>query len=221
MLGKAKVTKLGGKAEPVAAAPKSLKFNGETARPAKIKPVKDDDPEKPHKGSLKKAKRKAEALRSELAETTEADLIAAMPAATAQEREHLEEYLHMFGRLRKLIRKAERTCLTVGSNSREYYALCALYSQQREIIADIRSVSDMSGQVATMDTNVIRPLVSAVGQNILDSMFQIRKVLIDCSRKEDTQDALHRLEGITNEQGKFLHAQYGTATEKVSSILLG
>ncbi len=192
----------------------TVKFKGERAVATVVE-------EKPHKGSVSKAKKKVAKLREEIPESIEVEVMDAMSTASSQEKQHLEEYLHMFKRLRKLIRKAEKTCLTEGSNSREYYALCALYSQQREIIADIRSVSDMSGQVASMDANVIRPLISSTGQNVLDSMFQIRKIIIECSAKDKTQDALHKLELITNEQGKFLQGQYASSIEKVSSILLG
>lgn len=185
--------------------------------------VAPDTEEKPHKSSLKKAKRKVERLREKAATdlTVISEALERVPTMASQEKRHLDEYMNMFENLSLLIRKAERVCLAEEVNSKEYYALSALMSQQREIIADIRSVTDMSGQVATMDTTVVRPLVSSIGQNVLDCMFQIRKIIIDCSDKDKTQAALHALEAITKEQGKFLQAQYATASDKVTSILLG
>jgi hypothetical protein len=188
--------------------------------------VKDSAPEaeeKPHKSSLAKAKRKAGKLKETLpaVRAMENEVAELMPNVSSQEARHLEEYLSMFESLHALIIKAEKVCLDEDSNSKEYYALCALMSQQREIIADIRSVTDMSGQVATMETSVIKPLVSNVGQNILDSMFQIRRIIIDCASKDKVQAALHLLEGVTKEQGTFLHAQYSQASDKVGQILLG
>lgn len=202
---------------------KPIRFNSSKTSTAAVEEKETKQPvqEKPHKSSLGKAKKKAKRLREEI--PSEEALLEQLPqlAPDSQEKIHLDEYLHMFRRLQRLVRKAEKTCLAENSNSREYYALCALYSQQREVIADIRSVSDMSGQVATLESSVIRPAISSIGQNVLDSMFQIKKVIMECSSPDKTQAALLAIEQITSEQGKFLQHQYGLAVDKVSSILLG
>ena len=123
------------------------------------KSTSSDEPEKEKKAkkkpSLEGAKSKALALQSQM--VSEQELVESMPAASSQEKQQIDEYLHMFRRLSKLIRKAEKQCMKSGQ-SRDYYALCTLMSQQREVIADIRSVTDMSGQVATLDENVLQPM---------------------------------------------------------------
>lgn len=177
-----------------------------------------ETPKKKKKGSVEGAKKKKDKLQAAI--TTDLALIENMPMASSQEKEQLDEYLHMFRKLAKLIRKAEKQCMKSGQ-SRDYYALCTLMSQQREVIADIRSVSDMSGQVAQLDTNMLQPMARSIGQNMLDGFYQIRKLIIETCRSEETQFALGKLNEITNEQGKYLQSQYSLANEKVSQIMLG
>lgn len=177
-----------------------------------------EEPKKKKKGSLDGAKKKKEKLQAAI--STDLALIENMPMASSQEKEQLDEYLHMFRKLAKLIRKAEKQCMKSGQ-SRDYYALCTLMSQQREVIADIRSVSDMSGQVAQLDTNMLQPMARSIGQNMLDGFYQIRKLIIETSRPEETQFALAKLNEITNEQGKYLQSQYSLANEKAAQIMLG
>jgi hypothetical protein len=179
----------------------------------------EDTPKKKKKKSLEGAKRKQAKLQAAI--TAElAEITSLPPAATSQEQQQLEEYLHMFRKLAKLIRKAEKQCMKSGQ-SRDYYALCTLMSQQREVIADIRSVSDMSGQVAQLENNVLQPMIRSVGQNMLDSFYQIKALIVNTSKPEETQFALNKLNDITTEQGKFLQMQYQNAVERMSQIMLG
>jgi hypothetical protein len=173
---------------------------------------------KTEKGSLEGAKRKKEKLQAAIA--TDLALIENLPAVNSQEKAQLDEYLHMFQQLAKLIRKSEKECMKSG-NQRDYYALCTLMSQQREVIADIRSVSDMSGQVTQLDQNLLQPMTRSIGQNMLDGFYQIRKLIMESTRPEETQFALTKLNEITQEQGKFLQNQYATASEKIQQIMLG
>lgn len=174
---------------------------------------------KKKKKSLEGAKKKQAKLQAAI--TEELALIENLPPAhSTQEQQQLEEYLHMFRKLAKLIRKAEKQCMKSGQ-SRDYYALCTLMSQQREVIADIRSVSDMSGQVSQLENNVMQPMVRSIGQNMLDCFYQLKALIVNVSKPEETQFALGRLNDITKEQGKFLQSQYSNAVERVSQIMLG
>lgn len=196
----------------------------EAPKKKKKKPVSEpsesDAPKKKKKkkASLDGAKRKKDKLQAAI--STDLATIENLPVVSTQEKEQLDEYLHMFRKLAKLIRKAEKQCMKSGQ-SRDYYALCTLMSQQREVIADIRSVSDMSGQVNQLDMDMLQPMARSIGQNMLDGFYQIRKLLVETTRPEETQFALSKLNEITQEQGKFLQAQYSNANEKVHRIMLG
>lgn len=169
--------------------------------------------------TVESAKNKIAVLQQQLP-ANEQELLEMVPAASSQEKQQIDEYLHMFRRLSKLIRKAEKQCMKSGQ-SRDYYALCTLMSQQREVIADIRSVTDMSGQVDQLDTNVLQPMSRSIGQNMLDVFYMLRKLIIETSKPEETQFALSKLNEITTEQGKFLQMQYQDAVGKVGKIMLG
>lgn len=151
---------------------------------------------------------------------TEEELIAELPQVASQEQEHLDEYLHMFRKLKRLIRKAEKDCLE-SNNPRGYYAVCTLYSAQREVIADIRSVSDMSTQVKHLEEHVLQPMIRSLGQNLLDSFYQVRKLLIETTRPAETQFALSKYEELTKEQGKYLQSVYAEANDKITKFMLG
>lgn len=169
--------------------------------------------------TIESAKNKIAVIQQQLP-TSEQELLDLVPAASSQEKQQIDEYLHMFRKLSKLIRKAEKQCMQTGQ-SRDYYALCTLMSQQREVIADIRSVTDMSGQVEQLDQNVLQPMSRSIGQNMLDTFYQLKKLLVDVSKPTETQFALAKLNEITTEQGKFLQLQYSDARDKVSKIMLG
>lgn len=169
--------------------------------------------------SVAGAKRKAARLKVGI--PTEEQLLDELPVVTTtQEQEHLDEYLHMFRKLRRLIRKAEKDCLETN-NPRAYYAVCTLYSAQREVIADIRAVSDASGQVKYLDDHVLQPLTRSLGQNLLDVYYQVRKLIIETSNPKDTQFAIAKHEELIKEQGRFLQATYQEYSSKTSKYLLG
>lgn len=181
--------------------------------------AESEDPSPGSVGKIKAAKRKAARLKADV--PTEDELLAEIPAVTTtQEQEHLEEYLHMFRKLRRLIRKAERDCLE-SNNPRGYYAVCTLYSAQREVIADIRAISDASGQVKYLDAHVLQPLTRTIGQNLLDVYYQVRKLIIETSNPKDTQFAISKHEELIKEQGRFLQSSYQEYLTKTSKYLLG
>lgn len=136
------------------------------------------------------------------------------------EREYLEEYVWMFNRIGRLIRATENRALKSGQ-SRDIYALSTLISQQREIIADIRTLADTSGQSDALKTAVLRPLVSDVAQNLLDSYYQLRRLIVETVKPKETQFALAKLEEIVKDMSKFLQVKYHEASEKSVRVLTG
>lgn len=136
------------------------------------------------------------------------------------DREFVNEYELLYKRLKVLVRKSYSTANRSGQ-SRDYYALCTLISQQREVIADIRAVSDLSGQVQLIIDNALQPMVSAIGQAMIDSFYQQRKLITETSKDKETQFALRRLEEITSALSTSLQAHYAKAADDINNILLG
>ena len=170
------------------------------------------------KRSVASAKRKAERLSKDLPTVVELEKEVADFSANPQEQEHLAEYLFMFRTLKRLCRKSRAQSIRSGQ-SRDYYAYCTLLSQQREVIADIRSTSDLSQQVHILDENVLQPMVRSIGQNLLDSFYQMRKLITETSDVKQTQFALKKQDEIMKEQGKYLQMMYVKALDQINSAL--
>lgn len=136
------------------------------------------------------------------------------------EREVLEEYVWMFNKIGRLIRRTEKRALKSGQ-SRDIYALSTLISQQREIIADIRTLSDMSGQIELFKNQVLQPMSSSLAQNMLDSYYQLRRLIMEVVKPKETQFALGKLEAIVKEMSKFLQLQYQESSVRVDHLLSG
>lgn len=136
------------------------------------------------------------------------------------EREYLEEYVWMFHRVGRLIRKLEKQAMKSGQ-ARDVYALNNMISQQREIIADIRTLADLSGQMNMIRENVLQPVISNIAQNLIDSYYHIRRLMVETCEPKQTEFALKQLQTIVQEQSKYLQMQYQTGCEQLDRVMAG
>lgn len=180
------------------------------------------------KTKTKKKKRTVEGATSKLARRTDKlnsalrdiDIEEIARNVHPGEREVLEEYVWLFNKVGRLIRMTEKRALKSGQ-SRDIYALSTLISQQREIIADIRTLSDMSGQIEMFKQQVLQPMTSRIAQSILDSYYQLRRLLMEVVNPKETQFALGKMEAIVKELSKFLQVQYHESSVRVDQLLSG
>jgi hypothetical protein len=140
-------------------------------------------------------------------------------ASTGAEQEYLDEYLRLFVTNRKIIRLFERKLLTEPT-SRDVYALSTLYSQQREIIADIRTLSDLGGQVTLLYQHMLTPFVSGLTQVVTDTYYQLRRLIIETCKK-DSEFALKQLDDLTKELGRAIQMEQEKAQMAIQDIMLG
>jgi transcription initiation factor TFIIIB Brf1 subunit/transcription initiation factor TFIIB len=138
----------------------------------------------------------------------------------SDEQEYIQEYLYVYRKLKRLVRKAEKNAMTSGKPP-DYYAFCTLVSQQREVIADIRSVCDLSGQVQMLLESALQPFVSNIGQVLVNSFYQQRRLIVETTKPEETQFAIKKLDEITNEITKALQIYYEQAAAKINEVLVG
>lgn len=169
--------------------------------------------------SAVRALAKADNMKAELDEA-EQQLLSKIPVAGPDEKEYLVEYLRMFRRLKRLIKQAYDNAYESGS-SRDAYAICTLMSQQREVIADIRTVTDLSGQVQILIENLLQPFVRNIGQVMLDGYYQTRRLVMETTEKKETQFALQKLNELTTDQSRALQDLYEHATVQLNQILVG
>lgn len=177
----------------------------------------------PHRES-RRVDRKLKKARTELSESEQESIIAEaeemFDKVSVTDQDNLEEYLHMFNRLRELIRVYE-ALLMEKPNSRDVYALSTLYSQQREVIADIRTMSDLSAQAQMLQENMLSPFSRGVVQCFADMYYALRKLMIETVPKDNVQFALSHLDTIVKDMGRAVDANRIAAEEKIQEILLG
>jgi len=105
----------------------------------------------------------------------------------------LSEYEKMLRYNAGLIRRFHEQ-LQGELTSRDVYALSTLMSQQREVIADLRTLTDMSKQVGMIYDQSLTPFVSEVTQLVTDVYYQLRKLIMESTKPNDTPFALSQLD---------------------------
>lgn len=136
------------------------------------------------------------------------------------EQEYLKEYLYLYRSLKALVRKTKKRAM-LSNSSKDIYALSTLMSQQREVIADIRTIADLSGQVQILINLVLQPMVSEIGQVVVNSFYQQRKLLLETTKDNETKFAVKQLSDITGEVTRALQVHYEQAASKINEILVG
>lgn len=140
----------------------------------------------------------------------------------AGEREYMNELQHMFKTLRRLIRKMERNMLLAEMPSgKDSYALSTMYSQQREIIADMRTLTDMSQQAQLLVDSVLRPMGNQLVQYTTDVFYQARKLVQETSNPKHTQRALDELGSLFKQLGIGMQASVEEAAQKTHESIAG
>jgi len=135
------------------------------------------------------------------------------------EKEYADEYIWMFNRIGKLIRIYEKKARK--GSSRDIYALNHLISQQREVIYDLRTMADATVQVDMVVNNIVRPLITEMGQVILNSYHQLKTLMTKTSDKKELKFALSNLDNIVKEQSSFLQKQFQDSAALAHSVLIG
>lgn len=171
------------------------------------------------KAKIKTKKSKLESLSTSV-DSEQKEVEDSISALENDDRAHARELARMFKYLKKLRFKLQRDCLT-GSGNRSIYALCHVLSQQREVISDIRSITDLSGQVTMLDQTVLQPLVRSLGQHVLNIHYQLRKLITEISDKRQTQFGLEQVDNITKDFSGLLQLQYDQAMSQTTKMFMG
>ena len=168
-----------------------------------------------HKDQLKKA-------RKEYSEGAEAEraLMERLPEASPSEQDYLKDYLLMLRRLRKLIRASYERCLDANSG-REVYALNVLMSQQREVIADIRTITDAGAQVEAVLQMAVSPMRMNFAQDLTTFFWQLRKLISETAKDDQTQFALEAVQKLISDMATAFDNRTSLLEEAVADILVG
>ena len=162
--------------------------------------------------SLKrKADKKREALESEMEGLDE-------KAEEFADSTWVKTYHVMFRKLRRLMRVTEKRTLK-SDKAADVYALMALYNQMREVIADLRSMIDLSQNTQRIIDQVLYPLTRDISNSYVDSIFKTMKVLRANVEGEKYSELKSELDRVLNEHGKYIQAAYEKSSQKLSDLL--
>jgi hypothetical protein len=161
---------------------------------------------------------------AKIEETAAQELIDKMKSdiksSSIDENDHRAVYLDMYRQLRRIIRKTERSCLR-SKNGQGAYQLATLYTQLRETIADLRSLTDLSDHVDRIVERVVRPLFTTIVQSYADSMYTVKLKIKDRLIENKVKRTFEDIDDITIEAGKQFQAQYTKVVEDIKILLVG
>lgn len=139
---------------------------------------------------------------------------------TTNEDDHLAVYLDMYRKQRRIIRKLEKQCLK-SKNAQGVYQLATLYSQLRETISDIRSLTDLSEHAENLIIKIIRPLFTSIVQEVSDSMYVVKLRLKDKIVDKKRKRSFNEIDDITVDLGKKLQQEYQKVCVDIKTLLTG
>ena len=187
--------------------------------------LKPDDAEKSKAKVGKKAK-KAKPTTSELkkkAKKAKSNLDKEMDIVDGHAEEFADNtwvatYHLMFKKLRKIMRATEKRVVD-SEKSTDIYALMALYNQMREVIADLRSMIDLSQNTQRIIDQVLYPLTRDISNNYIDSIYKTMKSLRMQVDGEKFTELRSELEKFMGEHGKYIQAAYEKSSQRLSDLL--
>lgn len=198
------------------ARPTSTKKSSMSTRSTtKLRPKKKATSKKSR--SKKSSAKKAVTQKKEI-QALEKDILKNPPVPSIQEdTAYLDEYMSMFRKLRKMRKMAEQKYM-LSRSSRDIYALVAIYSQQREVIADIRASTDLSKHAHIIIDSILQPMMNSMAQELLNSFYAIKQILISNMEEDKTDDAVKVLSSIIKNQASFIQKEYEQAKDKTLEV---
>lgn len=134
--------------------------------------------------------------------------------------EYDQEYRRMFENSVDLATRLEEQMVDRIYN-RDVYALNTIYSQIREIIADLRATRDISAQIAELESVVLGPYHNSVGQALSDLLFNVEGSLLKHVKDRDIQaEIVKKLKDTIYECAMNLQEEYGNTLERARKVLL-
>jgi hypothetical protein len=204
---------------------KEKKFDDEPISFVKKETVLVFDPKKSKK--KKTARNKLASERSKLAHDTEDinDVIEKVKQDLERNKpkddnDYRLVYLDMFTKQRKIIRRTEKKLLVNNNGGgREIYQLAAMYSQLRETIADLRSISDLSEHAERIVDLCMKPLFTNMVQKATDAFYTVKVKLKDKIKDKLVVSAFETIDEATIELGREMQMQYDMVSDKIRRMM--
>lgn len=131
----------------------------------------------------------------------------------------LQTYQRIFKRLRSFSRKMERTMKkSKVIQSRDVYAYNVLCNQTREVMADMRSLIDMSTMAETLCTESLDPLAKMSAQAVTTMLMSVQSTLREIA-PQHLESVMNELKKSGSDIGADLNNQLMLSRAKLSGIL--
>jgi hypothetical protein len=131
----------------------------------------------------------------------------------------MNTYEVMFKKLKRIMTNVENKVLNSDSGSNDIYALMALYNQMREVIADIRSMMDLTQNTQRIIDQILYPLVRDISNNYVDAIFMINKNLRANVESNKYIELKAGTDECLKEHAKYIQAAYEKSSEKLAKLL--
>lgn len=145
------------------------------------------------------------------------EVVERMPSVFEQENEQLSQYRHMFTKLKKMIRIAEKKYMD-SHQSRDMYAVLKAYDQMREMIADLRALADYTQHVETLKVDVIDPFTQSVAAALIEYHKGVDKYLQQNMSSADFRLANQKLKHLASEAGVKIQENRNSAYTGIESM---
>lgn len=143
-----------------------------------------------------------------------------LAGVTNPEAVFLLTYQKIFRRLRKFSGKMEKSMGKKGTQiqSRDVYALNVLYNQTREVMADMRSLIDMSTLAETLCVEALDPMAKTAAQAVTTMLMTVQSTLRTIAPKH-LEAIMEELKKSGSEIGTELNNQLQSSRGRLNGIL--
>lgn len=130
------------------------------------------------------------------------------------------QYRDMFENSVELASRLETQMVDGIIKSSDVYALNSLYSQIRELIADMRATKDIGQQISELEQVALNPFTKQVGQFILDLYFTMQSNISAAVKDRDIrEDLLRKLGDAAADAGLRTQGEHAVMVDKVRKVL--
>jgi hypothetical protein len=155
------------------------------------------------------------------------EIEAAAAKAPPSEQDNIVQYRKMYVRMARICRTLEKQMLReerpgrpAKINRNDVYALSTAYSQMREIIADVRTITDQSSQVTDISLTVLEPMRSSLSTLLVNVNYQLDSLIRDIAPEKQLDRAQAAIRALITDMSKYMDARISEANEGVSRVLL-
>lgn len=105
--------------------------------------------------------------------------------------------------------------------NKDVYALNTIYSQIREVIADLRATRDISAQISELEAIVMRPYQQIVAQAFTDIYFHMMGAITKFIKNEDQRSEVEKkLKNTLGEAAASVTEEYPKALDRMRKVLI-